>query len=120
MLKFYLGFFKQYKDTLLFGKFEPLYPSTNYSAVIGYDENKFVGVVYDNVVLPIDKVTDDNAIINSGYTDSVVISSESNLGEFYAECYTPDGQLSWNKKLEITEGITKLDIPQCGILFLKK
>ena len=120
MLKFYLGFFKQYKNTLLFGKFEPLYPSANYAAIIGYDDEKFVGAVYDNVVLPLDNMTTDNAIINSGFTDSIVVSADNGLGEFNAECYTPDGKLVWNGKLCIDTGVCKLSIPQCGILFLKK
>ncbi len=120
MLKFYLNFFKYYKDTLLFGKFEPLYPSTNYSAILGYDTKKFVGTVYDNVILPLDKAVSDNAIINSSFTDNVIVSSDIDLGEFDAKCYSPIGKLIWNKKITISSGIIKLDIPQCGILFLKK
>ncbi len=120
MLKFYLKFFKSYKNTLLFGKFKPLYPSANYAAIIGYDKNKFVGTVYDNVVLPLDDTVADNTIVNSAFSDSVIVSSNSALGEFKAECYSPEGKLVWNKKLEINSGITSLDIPQCGILFLKK
>ncbi len=120
MLKFYLNFFKKYKDALLFGKFEPLYPSANYAAILGYDSNKFIGTVYDDVVLPLDKLTNDNAIINSGFKERVVISSESDLGEFYADCYTPDGQLVWKKKIFIHEGVSAFKIPICGILFLKK
>ncbi len=120
MLKFYLNFFKNYKDTLLFGDFIPMYPSANYAAVIGCNDKQFVGAIYDNVIMPIDRIVSDNAIINSSFTDSVVISAKSNIGNFHAECYSPDSQLSWTEDVVINEGIQKFNIPQCGVLFLKK
>lgn len=120
MLKFYLSFFKKYKDTLLFGEFMPLYPAANYAAVIGCNDSQYVGAVYDNVILPLDRIQNDSAVINSGFTDSVVVSAENDIGTFNAECYTPDGKSVWSKSIDIHAGVTKLDIPQCGILFLKK
>ena len=120
MLKFYLSFFKQYKNALLLGDIIPLYPSTNYSAVLGFSGEQFVGAVYDSVVLPVDRMLSDNAVINSGFSDSVVISSEKDLGAFKAKCCTPEGETVWEKTVEIKAGVTQLKIPVCGILFLKK
>ena len=120
MLKFYLNFFKQYKNALLLGDIIPLYPSTNYSAVLGFSGEQFVGAVYDNVVLPVDRMLSDNAIINSGFNEKVVISSESDLGAFNAKCYDPEGNVAWENTIEIKAGVTQLKIPVCGILFLKK
>ena len=120
MLKFYLNFFKQYKNALLLGDIMPLYPSTNYSAVLGFSGEQFVGAVYDNVVLPVDRMLSDNAIINSGFNEKVVISSESDLGAFNAKCYDPEGNVAWENTIEIKAGVTQLKIPVCGILFLKK
>ena len=120
MLMFYLNFFKQYKNALLLGDIIPLYPSTNYSAVLGFSGEQFVGAVYDSVVLPVDRMLSDNAVINSGFSDSVVISSEKDLGSFNAKCCTPEGETVWEKTVEIKAGVTQLKIPVCGILFLKK
>lgn len=112
MLKFYLDFWKENRETLLDGKLIAYNPETSYSQVKALSDNCEIVTVYDNVVVEVIKPV--CKIINSSKLGFVIVKNAMNRNYEIINCM---GDLL--KTGCISSALEQIDIPLASILIIK-
>ena len=112
MLKFYLDFWKENRETLLDGKLIAYNPETSYSQVKALSDNCEIVTVYDNFVVEVIKPV--CKIINSSKLGFVIVKNAMNRNYEIINCM---GDLL--KTGCISSALEQIDIPLASILIIK-
>lgn len=120
MLKNWLDFWKDHRDTLLFGKFRAHNPELLYSQSSAEDENCYISAVFANDVIACDAENADvpeRVFVNASGSDRMIIDACAGVYKVKAEnCM---GEVLFEDEMGIN-GITVFDIPVSGRVTLTK
>lgn len=113
MLKFYISFWKEYRDVLLDGKLTAKNPENDYSQAQTTLDNTTVVAIYTNNV--VDVKNDTTVIVNASGFDSVIVKNAVDKKFTVKNCkgeITNSGVVSYSlEELSVTKG---------GVLIFKK
>ena len=112
MLKFYIAFWKEYKNVLLRGKITARNPENDYSQASATLGNTSVIAVYSNNVVDAYKGT--SIVVNAGSFNSVIIKNAVNKRYVLKDC--KGNVLS---KGEVRDSLKEFHITKAGILFIE-
>lgn len=112
ILKNYIGFWRAHKDTLLKGDMEYFDVESSFSRAKSTKNGETVTVLYQSVVDEISEGT--NYIFNATGASCVYIEIER-TAEY--EIYDMFGSLKERGKVE--KGVSKLNVPSCGMIKIK-
>jgi len=111
MLKFYISFWKEYRDVLLDGKLTAKNPENDYSQAASTLDNKSVVAVYTNNV--VDVKTESCAVVNASGFDSIILKNAENKAYIIKNCL---GEIVSKGKFE--NNIQEIEISKADILFI--
>ncbi|MBQ3007562.1 MAG: alpha-galactosidase [Clostridia bacterium] len=111
MLKFYISFWKEWKDVLLDGKLTAKNPESNYSTACSTLGNKSVTVSFTNPVVT--AATEKAAAINASMHSSLIIKDA--CGKNYKVVSCTGKVISEGK---IGTPIEEINVPTSGIIFI--
>ena len=111
MLKFYLSFWKVWRDVLLDGKLTAKNPESNYSIACSVLGDKSVTVLYTTPVAEI--TTEKAAVVNSTMYNSLIIKGAENKKYSVKNC---KGEVV--AEGIVTSSLEEINIPIAGIIFI--
>ena len=111
MLKYYVSFWKEWKDILIDGKLTAQNPESNYSAATSTLGNKSVTVSYTNPV--VDIRTEKAVAVNSSMHESLVIKGAE--GKTYKTVNCMGEEIANGI---ITSSLEEIEVPSAGIIFI--
>lgn len=119
MVRFMLGFWNAHRDTLLDG--EMLYKNyaEGFTYVSARKENEQVGAVYAGKIAYVEKLTDRMYIVNASPDDSIIIESPEDSVYTYTVVDCMGNHIS-EGKLSVCSVLTKISVPQNGIVTLTR
>lgn len=120
MLSCYLDFMAEHRDILLDGELVPLDPVANYPQVYARKENKAIAALYSNPLFTIPEGIDDLIVVNAN--DNTAVYLENNAAECSVQMEIRNcmDEILDNKELVLAKGVTRVEVPHNGFLYLKK
>lgn len=112
MLRFYISFWKEYRNVLLDGKLTAMNPENDYSQACSTLDNTAVVAVYTNNV--VDAQTDTTVIVNASGFDSVIVKNAVNKSFTVKNCkgeVTADGT--------VKNSVEEICVPKAGVVIIK-
>lgn len=121
MLKFWLAFWRQNRDVLLDGKFEPSHPDMNYPVITATTDSKQVTALYipQSVVLIDTVLPAELDVINANLSNQVILDLNLNAGTKTVDVRDCTGKLIATKKISLGIGIHQFDVPPSGLLTIR-
>ena len=122
MIRHYLAYWQTNRDLLIGGKLEAFQPNANYPMVIGYDaEKQIVGLYEDLVVrLATHRPTGRIDVVNGKSTTTVTLSAPSDLGRYRYTVIDCRGRVVRQGDIQLGKGLHELAVPVSGILALER
>ena len=122
MIRFYLAYWKANRDLLIGGKLEAFQPNANYPMVIGYDAEKQIVGLYDDLVVRLDAHRPRGKIdvVNGKSTTAVILSAPSDLGTYRYTVTDCRGRIVRRGNIRVSAGLHELEVPVSGILALER
>lgn len=120
MLAFYLGLWREWRDTLLWGRLIPHSHAAGYTSVDSVDGDRQFTVLYSRCDLEIHEGVKKLSVINASWQSPTIIR---NRGErFSAQIVVRDcmGNTVKQYRAEIPLGLFEVDIPRSGVLTIEK
>jgi alpha-galactosidase len=115
MLRFWLGFWREHRETLLDGELTPLQPQALYPAVIAESSRERIAAIYDETVLPVaDPCPDRWYVVNAALRNRVVMDVAEG-GIWRLRIFDCTGQRVAEEQRLLREGAHALDIPPAGL-----
>lgn len=111
MLRFYISFWKEYRNVLLDGKLTAVNPENDYSQAQSVLDNTAVVAVYTNNV--IDVITEKSVIVNASAFTSVIIKNADGKDFTVKNC---KGEIIASGK--INGNLSELSVTKSGIVFI--
>jgi len=115
MLKFYLKFWRDHRDTLLDGNLEADNPEWYYSQQRATSEDEVVATAW---ALPVfENMTEKKLyFINATDSDRLYVRPNHDLGIKHVKIYSVTGNVVYEKDVNVTAGIMEFNVPVCGML----
>lgn len=120
MIKFYTNYWNENKVLFTEGKFTPFNPLANYPQKQVVKANKMIVGIYDNCISEINENVEELDFLNAKLTETIVVNSNIDLGEFSATIFNCEGTLVREEDIIINKGISSIEVPACGIIKLTK
>jgi alpha-galactosidase len=120
MIKFYTNYWNINKLLFTEGKFTPFNPLLNYPQKQTVNADKMIVGIYDNYVSEINEKAENVDILNAKLTDTIVIKSKFDLGEFTGNVFNCEGEIVKTAIFNLNKGISSIEVPACGIIQLTK
>ena len=120
MLGFWLGFWREHRETLMDGTLEPRGPLTLYPVVAASTDAERIVAVYDHAVA--DAGADVPAalyVVNATRTGRVVIRAPESLGERTLRTFDCTGKQVDSRTAVLGAGVHDIGVPPSGLLELK-
>lgn len=116
MVRFWLSFWRMYRDVLLDGKLVPLQPELNYPLVTAIADEKRISVVYADVIVnPGLDTAREWLVVNGTLHDRVVLELAEGWGEREVEIRDCTGLVTAEYRIELHNGLHAIDIPPAGV-----
>ncbi|MBQ9070107.1 MAG: alpha-galactosidase [Clostridia bacterium] len=115
MLKFYLSFMRDNRETLLFGSFTADNPETQYSRMSASKNGNTITTLYDRLTEKIPSDFSSYTVVNGTASAEIIIDSESDISGRILNCM---GDTVEN--VQCKSGLTKLLIPKSGMVIFEK
>ncbi len=112
MLKFYISFWKEWKDVLLEGRLTAKNPESNYSQVSSVLGDKAVVTVYTNPVVELSAA--ETAAVNASGYESLIVKGGENRNYKTVNCMGEE--ISGGV---ITDPVAEIYVPVSGMIFIK-
>lgn len=112
MLKYYLSFWKKYRDVLLAGKLYANNPESNYSLVFAEKDGVSVYTAYTNPVIHCSEI--ETVAINSTMSDMLIIADGEGKGYKVVDCKGAAVETG-----TVTSELFKVNVPSAGMVFVK-
>jgi alpha-galactosidase len=121
MLRFWLRFWNEHRETLLDGELTPLHPELLYPAVIASTGRERVIAAYASIALPLDPPLPDRLfIVNATRGDRVLLESPLDAGAWQASILDCRGNALHNLSLRLAPGVQALAIPPAGLAIMTR
>lgn len=112
MLKFYIAFWKEYRNVLLKGKLTAKNPENDYSQASSTLDNTTVTAIYTNNV--IDAKNGTNIVVNAGAFDTVIVKNAVNKRYIIKNC---KGEPL--NRGEVRDSLKEFSVPAAGVLIIE-
>jgi len=121
MLRFWIEFWRQHRETLLDGTLIPSSPEMQFPFVLAKGKQDWIGVHYADVVATIEDVLPDHGwFVNATQKSRLVIEITQNSGLYEIETHNVFGEKTATTKASLNIGIHSLTVPPSGFLYFKK
>ena len=117
VIRFWTGYWKDNRGTLLDGSFLPSSPHANYPTIRARSADKTIIAVYDEVVIPID--ADDTTridIVNGKISTDVILDIKKEMGNKHLLIYDCMGEVTLETELTLNKGPLKITAPPSGLI----
>ena len=120
MIRHWLAYWQANRDLLINGKLEALQPNANYPMVIGYDAEKQIIGLYEDLVVRLDahRPTGRIDVVNGKRSTSVVIATPSDLGAYRYTVTDCRGRVVRRGDIQLSAGPHEIAVPVSGIVAL--
>lgn len=119
MVKFYTQYWNQKSEVLLSDDFTPKNPTANYPIIMAKKGNEKIVGLFEDLVIKLEKPLHHIDIINAKKSNQVVIFSERDLGFYEYVLRNCQGSQIGKGTIELGEGVSLIEAPQCGLVELK-
>lgn len=120
MLRFWLGFWREYRDVLLDGTLHPISPELLYPAVLAEtDRRQLIAWYADVVARPHAPVPQESLLVNATGRDRVVLELDRAAGPRQARTVDCRGRMVSEEPINLTRGLHRLAIPPAGLMTLR-
>lgn len=118
MIRHYLGYWKANRSLLIEGKFEAHQPNLNYPMVVGYDREKTIVGLYDDLVVRLEPHRPRGRfdVVNGKHSQVVTIGAPSNLGAYRYTVTDCRGRVVRRAQTTLTKGVHEFAVPVSGII----
>jgi alpha-galactosidase len=121
MLRFWLRFWNEHRETLLDGELTPLHPELLYPAVIASTGSERIIAAYASIALPVDPEMPDRLfIVNATRSDRVLIESRRDAGAWQVSILDCRGNVSDDFSLRLKPGVHSMTIPPAGLAMMTR
>ncbi len=120
MIKFYLNFWKENRDTILNGKVIPYNPEACYTKAAAVTDKCEIVCAYSSNSYTLNANPDKLVMINGTGLKEMYLDSEVSTGAHKYEIYDCMGNLERCGEIEIDVGVYKLYVPDCGMVIFSK
>jgi alpha-galactosidase len=111
MLKFYISFWKEWKNVLLDGKLTATNPESEYSLVCSRLDDKEVYTAYNDTVIPV--TVSKTVAVNATASKSLIIKNAKGKNYKVVNCM---GRTVFEGV--ISSGLEELEVPTAGIIYI--
>ena len=118
MLAFYLSFWRENRDTLLFGEYRAYDPESFYSLVTSKKDGHIIGVNYLETILTL-KDEQKLSYINGSGVDTLTVRFTQNIGLKKITVQNCEGDIISQLITDITVGIKDFPVPRGGMLTIE-
>jgi alpha-galactosidase len=120
MIRHYLAYWTANRDLLISGKLEVFQPNANYPMVIGYDAEKQIIGLYEDLVVRLDPHRPRGKIdvVNGKSTTSITLAAPSDLGAYRYTVTDCRGRVVRRGDIRLSAGLHELQVPVSGIVEL--
>lgn len=116
MLRFWLGFWREHRSTLLFGKLTPLHPEQIFPLVFAETESEKIIVLYaPNQVVSVNAGCKTCHIVNASDAGEVIVELDQN--PVASELFDVTGKIQ--PPLSLKSGLQRIHIPCSGLLTIQ-
>ncbi len=116
MLRFYLRFWRDNRDVLLDGEFEPRGPMSLYPVVASWTDAKGVVAVYDDAVVTIDRAPAMLTVVNGTQANRLVLDVTTPLGTRTVTIHDCRGQVITETPVDLSVGLHRINVPAAGLV----
>ncbi len=121
MLAFWLGFWREHREVLLDGDFQPFHPEQFYPFVLARGASRWIGAYYGNVAAPLNTTLPEELwLINATPQRRVLVELEADAGIYEVEEYDVLGRPVESRTASLTGGIHSLKVAPSGLLRLRR
>ena len=118
MLAFYLSFWRENRDILLFGEYRAYNPEAFYSMVTAKKDGHIIGVNYVETVLTF-KDEKKLSYVNGSGADMLTVRFTQNIGSKKITVKNCEGDIVSQNVTDITAGIKDFPVPRGGMLTIE-
>lgn len=121
MMGFWLKYWKENRDVLLDGDFQPVSPAQNYPMIVARNPNKLIAAIYqDMVVTPGPEAPPRIDVVNAKPGDSVVIRFDKTYGSATIRIVDCRGTLIREENQVLGAGAHAWQVPPSGMLQIRR
>lgn len=119
MIRYWFSYWNTNKHVLIEGQFIPSNPGSNYPILTAIKDKHQITTIYENIVVKASQDVERLDIINAKACSDVVLELQSSFKGILSisDCM---GNIVFEKEISLKKGITKLDIPACGLASIKQ
>jgi alpha-galactosidase len=120
MVRFYIQFWRKYRQLLMDGTLEPLDPGNLYSAVRSYTDEQMIIAFYGRQLLQLNRgITGNLLLINGTFHDSLFLETGIPGGEREVIIYSCIGAEENRYLINLNSGVHRFDIPPAGLAVIQ-
>ncbi len=120
MLRFYLAFWRQHRDVLLDGIFEPAGPGMLYPVVIARNEAKLVAAVYADAPVRMASGAPATLIfVNGTFVDRLIVDLSEPVGEKTLTVLSCRGEKLRRETVRLAAGVNVVAVPPAGVAVIE-
>lgn len=117
MLAFWLGFWREHRDVLLEGSFEPWHPELLYPLVIARNSRKLIAAAYLDMVIPLSgELPEEVLVVNGTLLTRLVLELERDAGLRRVIIRDCQGNTVSQVLAAMGMGIHVLEVPAAGVI----
>jgi alpha-galactosidase len=121
MIGFWMKYWRKNREVLLDGEFIPVSPAQNYPMVSGRNEQKWISVIYqDMVVAPEGADFREIDIINAKAGGNVVLRLDKAFGTAEVTVRDCSGSAVSSETMELAAGASMFEVPASGLLEIRQ
>lgn len=119
MLQFWLSFFRENRDVLLFGELKPLYPELLYPLVSAVKDEKEIVALYAPMVIELNSsARKEMTIVNGTYAEEMVLKAPADWGMRTVKVFDSLGRKKDTYDIHIKQGVHAISVPKSGLITL--
>jgi len=120
MLRFWLGFCREWRDVLLHGDLSPRQPELLYPLVSARQGDTQVIAIYADLVVPVENPVERLFIANGTYNERIVIRGAIEPACYEARIQDCRGRIVGVHAVDVGNGLLEIAVPKAGLLRLTK
>lgn len=121
MLAFWLGFWREHREVLLDGDFQPFHPEQFYPFVLARGASRWIGAIYGNIAAPLgNRLPDELWLVNATPWSRVLVELDTDSGSYHVEEYDVLGRPVESRNIALTPGLHSLKVGPSGLLRLRR
>lgn len=121
MLAFWLGFWREHREVLLDGDFQPFHPEQFYPFVLARGASSWIGAIYANIAAPLgNRLPGELWLVNATPWSRVLVELDTDSGRYAVEEYDVLGRPVESRNITLTPGLHALKVGPSGLLHLRQ